>query len=121
MNFLIVNITGAMLIILTLWWFFGSKARPKVLAETDSEIHIRVKDGIYQPAQIQIPAGKTITLRFLRQDPTPCAEYVLFAQLNLSYQLPLNEEVKIIIPPQSSGEIDFTCQMGMYRGRLIVI
>ncbi|HLB41712.1 MAG TPA: cupredoxin domain-containing protein [Gammaproteobacteria bacterium] len=116
---LFINLSGLVLIILILWWFFFSKHRVDVMIG-DKPIKILVKDGIYQPSSIQVPMGKEIKLHFVRQDGTPCAETVLFSKLNTSYQLPLNQNVEIIIPPQQPGEIEFTCQMGMYKGKLLV-
>lgn len=120
MIYLLVNIIGILFILLTLWWFFFSKSSVVQWIETNNQINILVKNGVYEPAQIHIPMGKEVTLRFTRQDVAPCSEYVIFSKLDLSQQLPLNKAVEIIIPPQAKGEIEFTCQMGMYRGRLIV-
>ena len=116
---IIVNGIGIVFIIFVLWWFFFSKRSAEVVA-TDQPIKVLVKNGIYQPAVIQVPKGKEVKLQFVRQDGTPCAETVLFSKLDLSYSLPLNQMVEITIPPQPLGEIEFSCQMGMYKGKLIV-
>ncbi|RDI46553.1 cupredoxin domain-containing protein [Aquicella lusitana] len=120
MDIIIVNSAAVLLIIFVIVWFFGSKPKAK-RGEADKPIPVLVKDGIYEPSHIQIPAGKAVKLHFIRKDATPCAETVSFLQLNISYSLPVNEKVEIVIPPQQPGQIDFTCQMGMYRGKLIVI
>ena len=120
MDLLLVNGIGLVLAIIIFWWFFGSKTRVVSFSSEGSAIDILVKDGIYQPSSIQVPAGKPITLRFLREDKSACSEYVLFSSINLSYQLPINKPFVITLPPQPAGEIEFTCQMKMYRGKLIV-
>ena len=118
-DIIIVNVSALLLIIFVIWWFFGSRPKAKFVG-IDVPIRIAVKDGVYDPSHVQIPAGKQVTLYFVRHDATPCADTVVFAQLNASYALPINQTVEVIIPPQEPGEIDFTCQMGMYRGKLIV-
>lgn len=119
MGFIIVNMTALLLMGFIVWWFFGSKPKA-IFAEKNKPILILVKDGVYQPAHIQIEKHKPIVLHFLRKDATPCAETVSFPQLNMAYHLGVNQTVEIVVPAQSTGEIDFTCQMGMYRGKLIV-
>lgn len=119
-NSVFINLSGILFIFATLWWFFGSKPKT-TLVERDEPIIIKVQNGVYEPARLQIPVGKAIKLQFIRYDRTPCAESVTFPQLKMSYPLPVDKKVDIIIPPQQTGEIDFTCQMGMYRGKLIVV
>jgi plastocyanin domain-containing protein len=83
-------------------------------------VTIVIKDGIYQPSEIRIPANKQVTLHFLRKDDSACAATVIFPQLKSSYDIPKNIVVAVILPPQPPGIIDFTCRMGMYRGKLVV-
>ena len=117
---ILINLIGIVAILFTLWWFFFSKRRAEIIA-SDEPIKILVKQGIYQPALIQIPKGKEIKLQFIRQDATPCAETVVFSKLSIAQSLPLNQTVEIVIPPQQPGELEFTCQMGMYRGKLLIV
>jgi len=77
-------------------------------------------DGVYTPARIEVPAGQPVTLRFTRQDPSPCAEKVIFGDLGLSRDLPVGRPQELTFTPVKPGEFEFTCAMGMYRGRLVV-
>ena len=117
---IIANIFSLALIVAVIWWFFGSKIKPAV-AKINSVNKVLVKDGIYQPSSIQVPANREVKLSFLREDDTACAATLVFNDLDIAVQLPLNKSVEIVIPPQKAGEINFTCQMGMYRGKLIVV
>jgi plastocyanin domain-containing protein len=45
---------------------------------------------------------------------------VLLPDFNKSAQLPTGEKVSIEFVPNEPGEFEFTCQMGMLRGKLIV-
>lgn len=115
---LIVNTIAAVLIVLVFCWVFSTHSTRKVPG-VDVPIMIIVKDGIYQPSLIQVPAGKPVLLQFLREDNGACSATVVFPQLNLSYSLPLDQKFTITLQPHEKGEIDFTCQMGMYRGKII--
>ncbi|MCS5712798.1 cupredoxin domain-containing protein [Candidatus Berkiella aquae] len=114
-----VNLIGISFIGLIIWWFWFGKS--KASTKVDDYIEIKVKDGTYDPAYIQVKANHPITLRFIREDPTPCAEVVVFSTLNISEQLPLNKPKDIVLSIKEAGEYTFTCQMGMYRGKIIVI
>jgi plastocyanin domain-containing protein len=89
--------------------------------EVKELIEIRVKDGVYQPATIQAKANQSIILRFIREDASPCAEIVVFSTLNISQQLPMNKPTDVHLSIKTPGQYEFTCQMGMYRGMLVVI
>lgn len=111
-----VNIIAALLVLFVLWWFFGTQQ----VKSADTAVTILVKDGIYQPALIQVPANKPVILHFLREDDGACSANVVFPQLKVSYQLPKNQTITVELPPQSKGTLDFTCQMGMYRGKIVI-
>ena len=119
-----INVIGLGLIGLVIWWFWLYKPNVYVPKSGDIKagniIEVLVKDGVYTPAYIQVEPDHPITLRFTRKDASPCAEIVNFSLLNISRQLPLNEPVDININIEKPGEYEFTCQMGMYRGKLIV-
>ncbi len=116
---MIVNLTGIIVIGLIIYWFWLSTPR-KTTASQAAPIEIRVKDGVYTPSHIEARKGETIRLRFVREDPSPCAEKVIFNTLNKSLELPLHGSAEIELHPQEVGEIDFTCEMQMYRGKLII-
>jgi plastocyanin domain-containing protein len=119
MSEIIVIIAGLILTALIIWWFWFST--PKAAhADQDAPVEIMVKDGTYQPAAVEVQAGKPLNLSFTRQDPTPCAEKVVFADFGITADLPLGRSQNISIPALEPGSYEFTCQMGMYRGRLVV-
>jgi len=118
MNEILVALGGLLIIAAIVWWFWLSIPRA-VRGVINQVIEIRVEGGVYQPAAIEIPAGKPLTLRFLRIDVTPCAEKVVFSDLAISADLLLNRPHEITLPALQPGIHEFTCQMGMYRGKLI--
>lgn len=118
MSEIIVTVTGSVVIAMIIWWFWFST--PKAAhVDKDTTIQIAAKDGTYQPAVIEVQAGEPLNLNFLRHDATPCAEQVVFPQLGISADLPLGRAHYIQLPALQPGTYEFTCQMGMYRGRLI--
>ena len=114
----IVNLIGLALIGAIIWWFW--LAQTQSVKAASQPIDILVNDGVYQPAHIAATLGEPLTLRFLRKDPSPCAEKVIFADFDISADLPVNEYKDIVITPDKKGEFAFTCQMQMYRGTLMV-
>jgi len=115
---LMINILGALLIIAIVYWFWLFK--PKQVQSNDNKVVIVFDNGIYQPAQIKVVAGKELTLNFDRQDSAPCSETVIFPQLDISKTLVMGDANTLKIPQLKVGEYDFHCQMQMYKGKLIV-
>ena len=119
MTTLLVNLIGIALIGLIIWWFWFSTPKTRKAADTGL-VDIIVEDGIYTPASIETTPGKSVILRFIRRDPGPCAEKVIFSDFGISVDLSVGKPQEITIVPDKRGEYEFTCQMGMYRGLLIV-
>lgn len=114
-----VNVIGIALIVWIIWWFW--LYRPKSMAVVDNTLQVIVDNGVYQPAQLQVPAQQSVTINFLRKDPSPCAEMVVFPDLQITKTLPLNQAVRISLPAMDQGDYPFHCQMQMYRGQLHVV
>ena len=120
MKELAADVGGLVVIGLIVWWFWLSKPKALYVGE-GMPIDIVVADGVYTPARIEVPAGRPVTLRFLRKDPSPCAEKVVFEAFdNMTRDLPLDRPLDVTIVPDRPGEYAFTCQMKMYRGTLVV-
>ena len=115
---MMVNIAGLLFIGFIIWWFWIAK--PKSIVARNESVKIIVENGVYTPARVEVVVDHTISLKFLRKDPNPCAEQVVFSDFNISETLPLEQEVEIKITPKKTGEFDFTCQMQMFRGTLVV-
>ena len=115
---MLVNLLGLALIGLIVWWFW--LWRPQAAAQArEGVVEITVADGVYAPARIEVPTGRPTILRFLRKDPSPCAEQVHISDLGLVLELPLNKTRDLVVKPDTPGRYEFTCQMRMYRGELI--
>lgn len=131
----LVNGAGLAVLGFIVWWFWLSRPASKKAASEAAVgssltrgprldpiggvIDILVDHGVYAPARIEVPAGKALTLRFLRHDASPCAEKVVFDSLGITEDLPLGKPREVRLPPLPPGDIEFTCQMKMYRGTLV--
>ena len=116
---ILINAAGLLLIGFIIWWFWLYKTTNEQVAH-GSIITIEVADGLYTPDTIRSKAGELLQLRFLRKDPSPCAATVLFSDFDISSELPIDKPHDISFTPDKTGEFEFTCQMAMYRGKLIV-
>jgi len=115
----IFNILAVALILLIIWWFWIAKAKPTQIKEDEKEITVYVKDGVYTPSRIETTQTE-LMINFIRKDASPCSEYVVFGELDVNAQLPLDKSEKVYLKNLSPGNYNFSCQMGMYKGELIV-
>lgn len=114
---LFIDIAGLLLIAVIVWWFWLVK--PRLVQAVHDAIDIRVADGVYTPSRIQVPVGKPVRLRFLRQDATPCARQVVIPRLERVIELELNKPREVTLTFPEPGEYEFACEMHMYVGKII--
>jgi plastocyanin domain-containing protein len=115
----VINVLLLILIGFIAYWFWFAKTSAAQQALSSGTIDVLVDKGVYSPAQIHVKAGEPVTLRFTRKAASPCAAIVVFSDLSESIELPLNEPVTITLQPEV-GEYAFSCEMGMYQGKLVV-
>ena len=115
----VVGLTG----IAAVAWFFWFKRAAGVAAATVSdgyqEVMVLVKGG-YTPDTIRVSAGRPVRLLFRREETAACSEQVVLADFGKSAVLPEGQVVPVEFLPADPGEHEFTCQMGMLRGRILV-
>lgn len=80
---------------------------------------IRVR-GRYEPEIVRVPAGSPARIAFLREELARCSERVVFPSLGLNVALPAHERVVVDLGLQQPGTYEFTCQLGVLHGRVIV-
>lgn len=117
----LVTILGLALIGLIVWFFWLKQVKRTAAAAVGSrqEALIVVKGG-YTPDTIVVERGRPVRLNFRREETATCSEMVLFPDFDKSAKLPTGETVAIDFLPEKPGEYEFSCQMGMLKGRLIV-
>ena len=118
---ILVMIGGAILIALTLWYFFGE--REKIAAATNEsgvqEIKVTVKGG-YSPDVIVVKKDVPVRLNFYRDETSSCSEQIVFGDFGIAKNLPAFKTTSIEFTPDRAGEFTFACGMNMLRGKLIV-
>ena len=117
-----VTIGGLVLIVAIAWFFWGPRRGGVRAATTSSgyqEAMVLVKGG-YTPDLIVVRHGRPVRLNFRREETAACSEMVVLGDFGKSARLPEGETVPIEFLPEQPGEYEFTCQMGMLRGKLIV-
>ena len=118
----LADVVGLGLIAFIVWFFWLVKAKGVRAGLTSGgyqEQMVLVKGG-YTPDIIVVEAGKPVRLNFIRQESASCSEMVVLPAFNKSVKLPEGETVPVEFLPKERGEFEFACQMGMFRGKLIV-
>jgi plastocyanin domain-containing protein len=83
-------------------------------------VRITVTDSGFSQTRIRAEEGSPLTLIFTRTTKAACGNKVTFPSLNISRNLPVGKPVTIQFSPRQSGEISFTCGMGMMKGTIVV-
>ncbi len=117
MDKIIITISGLAIIAGIYWFFFGKKE--EAIEITDAAT-ITV-DGGYKPNNIKIKNGQSTTFTFLRKDPNPCLEEIVFPEFKIKKYLPVGESILITITPDKTGVFGFHCGMNMFHGRIEVV
>ena len=87
-------------------------------ADDTPQATVTVKGG-YSPAVVRVKAGRPVRLVFDRQETSGCSEEVVFADFGVRRFLPAHQQTVVEVTPPAAGTYEFTCGMGMLRGRLI--
>lgn len=116
-------VAGGLVLIGGISWFFwgprGGGYRVPVATSGYQEAMVLVKGG-YTPDVIVVEHGKPVRLNFRREESASCSERVVFGDFDKSVELPEGETVPVEFLPEEPGEHEFACQMGMFRGKLVV-
>lgn len=118
----LLTAAGLVLIALIVWFFWLKRSVGFRATETTGghqEAMILVKGG-YTPDTIIVRSGRPVRLNFRREETASCSDKVIFADFQKSAELPMGQTVAVEFLPKTPGEFDFSCPMGMFRGRLIV-
>jgi plastocyanin domain-containing protein len=104
------------------WYFFLATAGTAAVASATGgvqEVRVVVRGG-YQPSQVRVQAGTPVRLVFDRQEDSSCSEEIVIPDFGVRRFLPAQAQTSVEFTPTTGGSHEFTCGMGMLRGRLIV-
>lgn len=104
-------------------WYFFVAGRTTARAATAGGVqHVLVRvDGGYDPQRIEVEAGRPVRLTFDRADTGGCSEEVVLPEFGIRRFLPVGEPTSVEFTPAEPGTYEFTCGMGMLRGRVAVV
>jgi plastocyanin domain-containing protein len=74
----------------------------------------------YTPSEVNAAPGEALHLVFTRTTDEGCGQQLVFPDLEIRRDLPLDEPVAIDVTAPASGRLAFTCGMDMYRGAVVV-
>jgi len=83
-------------------------------------VTVEVTQEGFVPKEIQAKAGQAITLVVTRKTDLTCAKQIVFADLGVQKDLPLNQAVEVTVTPTKAGDLRFACSMDMVAGKLVV-
>lgn len=99
----------------------GHERRPADAADRYSEgwAWVRVR-GAFAPDLIEAKPGERLRLVFRREETATCSERVVVPSLGKSVMLPPFQDVAVDLGPLPPGEHEFSCELGVLRGRILV-
>src|SRR5688572_8120898 len=83
------------------------------------EIAVSVNERGYEPAEVTAAAGQPVRLLFTRTSDEGCGQQLVFPDLDIRRDLPLNETVAVDLTMPAEGRVAFTCGMAMYQGAVV--
>ncbi|GAC1352448.1 MAG: hypothetical protein NVSMB1_15430 [Polyangiales bacterium] len=95
-------------------------ASASALSIVGRRVDIVVDQKGFTPSSIAVKKGEPTTLVFTRTVKDTCADAVMFPELKIDKQLPLQQAVAIPIPTDSDHTYAFQCGMGMYKSKVVV-
>ncbi len=118
-----VTLAGLIAIIWVNYYFFLAGRGAAVVASAQGSgpqrIRIEVKGG-YSPAVVKVRMGRPVRLEFFRNETNSCTEEVVLPDFGIRSFLPAHQTTPVDFTPTKPGEYEFTCGMGMVRGRVVV-
>lgn len=92
---------------------------PAAQPDPDGNVTVRVFNTAYSPHSIQAPAGKILTLHLVTRGTTGCTRSFVIPALGVQRVLPETGTSELAIPARAAtGDLRFTCSMGMYSGHI---
>lgn len=98
----------------------GSQTQTENIAASQ-EYQIQISGGGYSPNYMKVKKGLPVKLTLISNNSYGCALAFRIPSLGISKNLKPTDTQVIEFTPKETGQIAFSCSMGMYRGTIEVI
>lgn len=118
---LAVTLAGLAAVVWVNWYFFlagGPPVSAVAAGGGPQSVHIVVEGG-YTPSVVKVEAGRPVRLEFERRESSGCTEEVVVPDFGIRTFLPPHQTTTVQFTPARAGTYEFTCGMGMVRGRVV--
>lgn len=82
-------------------------------------VEMQVNEKGFEPNQIDVKPGSSVTLKITRKTDATCATAIKIPSKNIKKDLPLNKTVSIDLGKLDKGEVRFACGMDMMSGQIV--
>ena len=93
---------------------------PNAVVGTVQEVKMTQNSFGYSPNQFTVKKGSTVKWIINSTSQYTCASYITMPKMGIAQPLKSGENI-IQFTPTQTGEIAFSCSMGMYRGKFLII
>jgi plastocyanin domain-containing protein len=100
--------------------FACSKSEAAPVEGVSGPIPVTVDAKGFTPSSVAVNARAPASLVFTRTSDATCAKQVVFPELHLTKDLPLNTAVAIDLPTDTARTLTFQCGMGMFKSSVVV-
>lgn len=83
-------------------------------------IAVTADENGFSPSSVEVHQGDAVALGFTRTSDDTCAKDVVFAEMDVKKELPLNKTVYVVVPTEQARTFTFTCGMHMYKSTVVV-
>jgi plastocyanin domain-containing protein len=87
---------------------------------TGKRIDVKASGEGFTPNAINVKKGEATTLVFTRTTDDTCATKVVFPEIKLEKELPLNQQVAVELPVDKDRTLAFQCGMGMFKSKVVI-
>lgn len=96
---------------------------PAVVLDLGAGARVTVGENGFVPSSLALQkgaAGSTVAVTFVRTTDDTCAKEVVFPDVGIKKDLPLNKPVTVDLPADTARTLTFQCGMAMFKGALVV-